>query len=411
MRYFPLLAIAAAVLVPGCAFGPKVLESSHGKYAAAVQRVEEEQLLKNIVRLRYLEAPRHLDVSAIAAQYELAGSAEVRPFYSTEAANGIFRSFTAFLPFAAAGGANRPTISLDPQDDATTIRQFLTPISDDTLVFLVQSGWPVSSVVRIWADRLNGVPNAMPGSGPPRDVPSDVDRFKRIAELLQLAQDREWLEVRAEDRITEVSDLLPNDAVDGMAAAQAAKDKFEFRKKGDGWVLIKRERRLVIEVNSSGQGRPELAELESLLNLKPGQTRYELIVASGVTDPAKNPREPDASFRVTPRSTAQALFFLANGVEVPPKHVSAGLVHWPTDGTDPTIATEGLFRVRSCPGHPWKPPAGAYVAVWYRDHWFYIDDRDQASKATLVLMLQLRRLDFQRQRLSTSPALTLPVGR
>jgi hypothetical protein len=49
--------------------------------------------------------------------------------------------------------------------------------------------------------------------------------------------------------------------------------------------------------------------------------------------------------------------------------------------------------------------------VWYRDHWFYIDDRDQETKATLVLMLQLRRLDFQRQKIGTVPALTLPVGR
>jgi len=49
--------------------------------------------------------------------------------------------------------------------------------------------------------------------------------------------------------------------------------------------------------------------------------------------------------------------------------------------------------------------------VWYRDHWYYIDDRDPESKATLLLMLQLRRLDFQRQRIGNVPALTLPLGR
>jgi hypothetical protein len=41
-----------------------------------------------------------------------------------------------------------------------------------------------------------------------------------------------------------------------------------------------------------------------------------------------------------------------------------------------------------------------------------IDDRDQASKATLAFMLQMSRLDFPRQRTGgTGPALTLPVGR
>ena len=40
-------------LTGGCAFGPKVLEKTHGRYNEAVRRVDEEQLLRNIVRLRY----------------------------------------------------------------------------------------------------------------------------------------------------------------------------------------------------------------------------------------------------------------------------------------------------------------------------------------------------------------------
>jgi len=387
---------ALSTLASGCSFGPKAIERTHGRYGAAVQRVEEEEeFLKNVVRLRYVEAPRNLDVAAIAAQYELLVGAEARPFFSSEATGNLFQSFTAILPFASASGANRPTVSLDPQDDASTIRQFLTPISADTLVFLAQTGWPVSNVVRIWADRLNGVPNWVPVSGPPRDVPSDFERFRRAAELLQIAQDRELVSVKAEDRTTELSDPLPADAVNGASAAQAARYGFEYRRNGaNEWVLVKREQRLVFQVNPSGHGSPELAELATLLNLKPGQERYELVVASGVPDPAKNPSQPDAALRLTPRSTAQALFFLANGLEVPTDHVACGLVHLPPDGADPAEATHGVFHVHLCAGHPHKPPASAYVAVWYRDHWYYIDDRDLESKATLLLMLQLRRLDF-----------------
>jgi hypothetical protein len=64
---------------------------------------------------------------------------------------------------------------------------------------------------------------------------------------------------------------------------------------------------------------------------------------------------------------------------------------------------------RPCKGH--KPPATAYVAVKSRGYWYYIDDRDQASKATLALVLQLSRLDFGDQKKSAGPILTLPVGR
>ena len=85
--------------ISGCTFGPKVIEQTHGDYAAALQRVDEEQVLSNIVRLRYVEAPRNLDVAAIAAQHELSASAEARPFFSTEATGNLFRSFQTLLPF------------------------------------------------------------------------------------------------------------------------------------------------------------------------------------------------------------------------------------------------------------------------------------------------------------------------
>ncbi len=401
-----LLALAAG---PGCALGPRAIERTHGQYAAAVGRVEEEQFLANIVRLRYLEAPRNLDVSAIAAQYELSAAAEARPFFTSEATGNLFRDFTSVLPFGSVGGANRPTVTLDPQDDATAVRQFLTPITADALLFLAQSGWPVSTVLRVWADRLNGVPNAAPAGGPPRDAPADFARFRRAAELLQAAQDRELGSVRADERAAEVGGPLPAAAVTAAAAVEAAKGGFEFRPRGDGsWVLVRRERRLVLDLHPAGRASPEVAELAALLNLRPGEERYDLVVATGVPDPAKNPSEPSAALRVTPRSTAQALFFLSNGVEVPPEH-AGGLARLPPDGADPAEATRGVFRVRSCPGH--RPPACAYVAVRYRGYWFYVDDTDHESKATLLLMLQLRRLDFQRQRVGGGPALTLPVGR
>jgi hypothetical protein len=119
--------------------------------------------------------------------------------------------------------------------------------------------------------------------------------------------------------------------------------------------------------------------------------------------------------RVVLRSTAQALFYLANGVEVPPEHVFARVVRPPLDADgrvfDSWEVTSGLFEVHACAGHKHKPPPTAYVAVWYRGYWYYIDDRDVESKATFALVLQLSRLDFARQHLGAAPVLTLPAGR
>src|SRR5262249_29841779 len=149
-------------------------------------------------------------------------------------------------------------------------------------------------------------------------------------------------------------------------------------------------RRLVLEVTPGAGDSPELAELASLLNLVPGQPRYDLaVVSGGVPDPLLHPGPPSRELRVVPRNTSQVLFYLSGGVEVPAEHVGCGLVRPMTDdkgkGIDGREGTAGLFEVHAGKGH--RPPDTAYVAVKYRGYWFYVDDRDSASKATLAMML------------------------
>jgi hypothetical protein len=402
----------------GCAFGPKALERTHGRYYESVRQVYEEEFLRNIVHLRYNEGPFALNVSSIATQYELSGTAEARPFFlspNPSNSNVIFRTFTAILPDAVAEVANRPTISLVPADDSDTIREFHTPIPPDVLVFLAQTTWPVSTIFRLWVERLNGVPNAVSASGPPRDVVPDFARFLRVTALLQVAQDRDLISLHGESRPTEVGGPFPTEAVTAAAAVEAAKNGLEYRLREDGksWMLVRPERRLVLDVHPGDEASPEFMEFTGLLNLFPGQRRYDLVVAGGVPDPLRYPSAPLTELRLEPRSTSQVYFYLANGVEVPPEHLDRGQDRPAVDAEgrvfDRRELTRGLFEVHVCTGH--KPPQTAYIAVKYRGYWYYIDDRDQETKATMALMIQLSRLNFGRLRASAGPLLTLPAGR
>src|SRR6476646_4556526 len=67
----------------GCAFGPRTLEHTHGRYNEAYRQVDSEELLRNVVRLRYGDPPAEVEVSGIAAQYGLSATAEARPFFGT----------------------------------------------------------------------------------------------------------------------------------------------------------------------------------------------------------------------------------------------------------------------------------------------------------------------------------------
>jgi hypothetical protein len=399
--------LVACLSTGGCTLGPHALDKTFGPYYESIRRADEEELLRSLVHIRYNEAPGALSVSSIASQYELSGKAEAQPFFiapNPSNSNVIFRTFTAILPNLSASMSNRPTISLSPGDDGETIRRFLTPISGDTLVFLVQTGWPPSTMLRLWADRLNGLSNGEPGNCLASTDPG-ATRFQHALTLFQSIADRDVASVRTVDKDVEVSGPLPAGTVSAEAAAAAAREHLELRPRSDGktWALVRKEHRLVIEMTPGAENDPEMSELAKLLNLTPGAPRYDLVVLPGkVPDPLLHPSPASNELRITPRSTAQVYRFLASGVQTPSEHVTAGLVSHTCD------EARGMFRVCSAAGH--RPPRNAYIAVKYRGWWYYIDDADIQSKSTFSLMLELNKLDLRRRPPGGGPLLTLPAG-
>ena len=75
-----------------------------------------------------------------------------------------------------------------------------------------------------------------------------------------------------------------------------------------------------------------------------------------------------------------------------------GLFRW-------TELLEGLFRVKSSK----DTPDQAAVAARHRGHWFYVDDADEDSKSTFMLLAQLFNLQAGDVE-EVKPVLTLPVG-
>src|ERR1700733_9862286 len=116
MRNAAACCVAAAAL-GGCASpGPLALQQTRLDYNEAVKVTSEEQLLLNIVRLRYGETPSSLAVSAIAAQFERTQGLALSPFFVASGAD-VNRSFPSILPGAQVGSADRPTMSFTPLDD------------------------------------------------------------------------------------------------------------------------------------------------------------------------------------------------------------------------------------------------------------------------------------------------------
>lgn len=395
----------------GCAaFGPAALETRRLQYNEVVKKTTEEQLLLNIVRLRYTDTPSSLAVSAIAAQFEIARSVGVTPFFVAGGAE-VVRTFAAVLPQLGLTSVDRPTFSLTPLDDQEFTRKLFTPLPLDGIIYLAKTTWPIATVFRLYLDNLNWVPNGLTASGPTPKVAPIYREFLQGVRALQALQERGQIVFTAEERLEVQGSPLPAGSVTARDIVEAAKSGYEYRlDEGGTWTLLKKTTQPILLVDPQAAESAEMRDVARIFKLKSGLTRFPITQETFNPFPATYPKEGVTGIDLDTRSLLQALYFVSHGVEVPAEHAAAGLV---TVTRDPAGApfdwrqvTDGLFRAYSVKGEG-RPP-NAHVAIPYKGHWFYIDERDQDTKATFSLLVELSRLELTGK--GAAPVLTLPVG-
>jgi len=412
-RYItPLIAAASAALICGCATGPASLIDTRLPYNEAIKVTTEQQLLLNIVRLRYTDTPSSLTVANVTAQFEIVKQLQLTPFFSASGAEPN-RSYTSILPQAGISYADRPTISLVPIDDAEFTRKLFTPLTVDGVLYLAKTTWPISTVFRLYLENINWVPNAELASGPTPRLAPPYSGFLRGVEALGKLQAEGQVVFGTQEQFDPVNDSIPATKVDAMAVIEAAKNGFEFKfNKTDATATLgKRVRQPMLFIDPKALESPITKEFVSAFMLKPGKTRYQLTAEDVEPFSASD----DAAFEVLdiePRSLLQAMYFISHGVEIPPEHAQSGIARTTFDRNgnvfDWAPVTAGLFQARWSKAN--SPPANAHVSVRYRDYWFYIAGDDHESKATFSLLMELSRLDLQ-ARAGDRPVLTLPIGR
>ena len=360
----PCTVLVVAGLMPllsGCqaTFGPGALERTHPAYNAAISASVNEQMLENLVRLHYRDVAFFLEIGSVTASLALEGSAGAGASVAIGGEDSV-------NPSTSITYADRPTISYVPLRGEDLLKSILSPLRLESILVLTQSGWSISRVFGLCLERLNNLYNAPTASGPTPDREPEYAQFKRLLQLLRSLQNQRRIEIgaRHQDGVTDV--LVKLDA--------------------EG-------------VNESGA----VDEVYELLQLDRDTDTFKL---------SSNFLEADgARWTVRTRSISSLLYYLSQNVETPAAHQSEGL-------TTVTSAKAGgvfdwnetpagdLFKVRAAR----ERPEGAYIATFYRGHWFWIEDTDLQSKSTFMLLRQL--FDLQAgQTTYQGPTLTLPVGR
>ena len=142
MRYLPgsfwtaILAVSLG-FTGGCArFGPSQIAASHARYNQALSVNKQEELLLNLVRLRYRDAPYFLDVASLTASFRMEANVGI------EADAPLGGAADVLNPSGAVRYSAAPTISFSPVSGPDYLRNFMTPVMPEALRALTQGKHP-----------------------------------------------------------------------------------------------------------------------------------------------------------------------------------------------------------------------------------------------------------------------------
>lgn len=389
----------------GC-LGPTALQRTRLKYNESFRRTNDEQMLLNIVCLRYGDSPTFIDLPGITSQFEI-----------TAHGNFIGGHGNAYPGSTSLGLGemlfrDAPTLSFQPREGQEIARALMSPLPAEA-IRIVRAGLNVEQMLVLVVNEINDVPNAVEANAMAPSHPDDNLRFREVVGLLGALARRRGAEFAIEVKENEVSDPVPAGRVQGRDLVAAAQDHLVFRASAEPDLLQmkKRKRMVILKVAEAERNSFEIAELARVLNIQPGLDSY--VIRSEFNDDddeddLPNPLGED-DIAINTRSILQMMTFLSKGVQLPPEHVASGEAPR-TPGPDGqpfdwTPVTAGLFRVCSSKHRP----RGAEVAVRYRGHWFWIPPEDSRSRATMTALELLFALQ-ESDETKGGPLLTLPVG-
>lgn len=175
-----MITILTLVLLAGCSgIGPGTIDRDRFDYVNALSSSWKKQMLLNLVKIRYVDAPVFLDVSSVISQYAVEGKIDLGASW-----NDSILGDSQML-----GGSgkytDRPTITYIPLTGDKFSRSLMTPIPIRALLFLVQSGYPVDFLFRTVLQTVNGIDNRF---GPKMRGRSADPKFYRLIEAMRRIQ-------------------------------------------------------------------------------------------------------------------------------------------------------------------------------------------------------------------------------
>lgn len=407
-----LVTVGLLALLTGCTtFGARTIPRARYDYNTAIVRSWDEQLLLNLVRLKYRDTPLFLEVEQINTTYTRRFSAGADAGLGASKVSKILGGATKGRTDSESFGSElglifeeRPTITYTPLQGKKFAQQLLTPIGHDKILILSQSGWSIERVFKLCVQRMNGLHNSPSASGPTPGHAPVYEDFYSAVEALRVLQKELRLELARLDvgdgELNPVAFIITIDA----GVSQQALD-----------ALGVANNLLVLGINPPRS----MTEVASFLG-DSGMVQIITPVQSDLEDSAirlagESRKIVTKPLYLTQRSLLGVLHFLSNGVKVPVKHsniakplvtvtkqADGALFDWNAEVMDDVMKIRNTSEI--------EEREQAFVSVSYRGVRFYIADSDLESKSTFGLLSNLVSLQAMEIADKTGTIKTISIG-
>jgi hypothetical protein len=344
-----------ACCLTGCLhpkIGPQSLPHDRAAYSTSLSDSWKEEILLNIVKVRYLDPPIFVDVGNILASYTLAQTASVGGMIMPIGGSNATLS-------GSVGLSNSPTITYTPMTGDAYIKGLVTPLPAEVLFMAIENGMPADSVMLSSFLSINGLRNqrvSLKGI-----TPADPD-FHTVRALMRAIQ------------------------VSGAVRLYVK----ENRQKEQTQIVALNTKNIPPEIQA------DIAELRRLLHLNAEATEFKLTSAPLPSS--------DTELAVQTRSIKDLLMTMAAHVRVPPEDVSRQKAFPGFESGRDLPGVVPIIQIQSSK----QKPNDALVTVNYRNNWFWIGDDDLDSKLAFGQLLELFTMTDTGAR-QNQPVVTIPA--
>jgi hypothetical protein len=351
-RILKTILIVLTIVISGCStVGPEVIRAGRPAYNDAILQTNDEQLLQNIVRLRFGDSLGFLTVSSVTANVSVAAAAGVN------IGAGPKENYSGNLVPISGNltTEEHPTITYTPVSGDRMMRQFLGETPLELTILLINASQEHEQVWQAMVRCLNNLRN--PDFIEPSGVETDL-KFVEVIRLFSLLQQKGNLSwVRLKEKEPEFAILLHSYA----------------------------------PANSS-----EVAKLVGLL---------------GVNSPAKEGDDIVIPVHQTAGTAQQGHLVIETRSLLGLMQLAASRIDLPM-GMEPQTLGYGKPNSVADSIHIYSSaerPANTRVAVHYNGYWYYIKQTDQMSKRWFTMLHFLSNTQVP-ESVSIAPLLTIPVS-